>query len=51
MEYYPERPLVTYESKYGGQVADFDPLAYMNLKEKDHLQKWQRILMGLISIL
>ena len=26
MKYYPDRPMVTYESKYGRQVAEFDPL-------------------------
>jgi hypothetical protein len=29
MEYYPERPMVTYESKYGKKVAEFDPLEWM----------------------
>jgi len=29
MEYYPDRPMVTYKSKYGGQVAEFDPLEWM----------------------
>jgi len=29
MKYYPERPLVTYESKYGKKVAEFDPLKWM----------------------
>jgi hypothetical protein len=29
MEYYPQKSLVTYESKYGGQVAEFDPLEWM----------------------
>jgi len=29
MEYYPERPLVIYKSKYEKKVAEFDPLEWM----------------------
>ena len=29
MKYYPERPMVTYQSKYGRQVAEYDPLEWM----------------------
>jgi len=29
MEYYPEKPLVIYESKYGKKAAEFDPLHWM----------------------
>lgn len=29
MKYYPDRPMVTYESKYGGQVAEPRPLEWM----------------------
>ena len=27
MKYYPDRPMVTYGSKYGKDVAEFDPLS------------------------
>jgi len=27
MEYYPDRPMVTYESKYGKDIAEFGPLS------------------------
>ena len=29
MEYYPQRPLVIYESKYGKKAAELDPLEWM----------------------
>ena len=29
MRYYPESPMVTYESKYGKDVAEFDPLEWL----------------------
>jgi len=29
MKYYPDSPMVTYESKYGKDVAEFDPLQWM----------------------
>ncbi len=29
MKYYPDRPMITYESKYGRQVAEFDPLEWL----------------------
>ena len=29
MKYYPDSPMVTYESKYGKDVAEFDPLEWM----------------------
>ena len=29
MNYHPERPLVTYESKYGKKVTEFNPLEWM----------------------
>jgi hypothetical protein len=29
MEYYPQKPLVIYESKYGKKAAEFDPIEWM----------------------
>jgi len=29
MKYYPDRPMVTYESKYGKDIAEFEPLEWM----------------------
>jgi hypothetical protein len=29
MEYYPQRPLVIYESKYDKKAAELDPLEWM----------------------
>ncbi len=29
MEYYPQRPLVIYESKYDKKAAEFDPIEWM----------------------
>lgn len=29
MKYYPDSPMVTYESKYGKNIAEFDPLQWM----------------------
>ena len=29
MKYYPDRPMVTYESKYGKDIAEFEPLEWL----------------------